>query len=135
MAAKNTPIGQAPSDKKRSASAVEKLVSLIQEWAEEQGWWTDRKTKVVSEAPGERREFPELFIRTPQARLVVNPIGLDIVGADGRVDIETFPSMHRFVLIFKDEAWHLFTDSYVEWPNGWSKKEFFAIVGELEKAA
>src|SRR5690606_31814444 len=110
----------------RWIEAVESLMASIQEWAEEQKWLVSRETKTIRGDYCGEYQLPQLFIRTPQIKMVIDPIGLDIVGADGRVDIEAFPSFHRFILIRKGENWRLLADSMAEWPEGWGKESFLA---------
>jgi hypothetical protein len=122
--------------KKEWVEDVRQLIASIQKWTERKGWLIDVHEKTVREGPYGSYVVPELFIRTPQLqKLAIDPVGLDVIGADGRVDIEAFPSLHRFVLIRQDRQWTLLTDSMVEWPEKWGRKAFLGIVEALGKAA
>jgi hypothetical protein len=115
---------------------VRQLIASIKKWAERRRWLVDVHEKKVREEPYGSYVVPELFIRTPQLqKLVIDPVGLGVIGADGRVDIEAFPSLHRFVLVRQDRQWTLLTDSMVEWPEKWGEPAFLGIVEALGKAA
>jgi len=77
---------------------------------------------------------PCLMIQTPQLRLHVDPIGYDIVGADGRVDILAWPSLNRMLLLRRGGEWKLYTDSRVKWPEPWGERAFEGLVEALSES-
>ena len=70
----------------------------------------------------------------PEESLYVTPVGLHIIGADGRVDVEAWPSLNRVKLIGvgKPPQWRIMTDSNVPLPGPWGKKAFVTLVGHLQ---
>ena len=112
---------------------VRRLTDKVEQWCQDEKWFVERKEKTLDEKRIGVYSLPELFIRTDQGKLVVDPIGLDIVGGEGRVDIEAFPSMYRFLMIRRDRKWELYTDSLVKWPKPWNRNTFKEIIKELSK--
>lgn len=110
---------------------VRKLCDEIKCWAEEEHWFVHEDHKTIREAKIGEYEVPVLLIQGGPGRVTVDPIGCEIVGADGRVDIEAFPTFDRMVLIRAKGKWVLKTDSCVDWPVPWSKDAFLGSVRAL----
>jgi hypothetical protein len=119
---------------KKWITAIEQLMAAIEKWSIAMGWFVERKEKLIQEKRYGSYAVPALFIRTNQGKIVVDPIALDILDGDGRIDIEAFPSLHRFVLIRKNDNWILLTDAYIPWSRSWSKKAFYEIIEALDAA-
>jgi hypothetical protein len=128
---------EASNEKKQNwIKAVNELAKSIKEWAEEMKWLVDVHETDFNESAYGSYSLPELYIRAPKIqKLAVVPVGLDIMGAEGRVDIEAFPSLHRFILIRKKGQWKLMTDSMVPWPGAWGREAFLSMVEALREAA
>src|ERR1035437_2733100 len=100
---------------------VKTLLQDIEKWARAEKWLVDRHAKSINEDKIGTYESDELTIRVPGGNIVIEPIGRDIVGADGRVDILSFPSMNRMMLVRKDRNWRIKTDAGIVWPKQWGK--------------
>jgi hypothetical protein len=111
------------------------LMNSIRSWAEQRRWFVDEQEKIVEEDHIGRYTVPTLFIQAPAGKIHVEPIGCNIIGAQGRVDIESFPSLNRLLLILVDGEWKIKTDSRIEWPEPWSEKAFVRLVEALNSAA
>jgi hypothetical protein len=74
---------------------------------------------------------PELSVRLGGGHLIVEPIGRNIIGADGRVDITSFPSLNRMLLVRVDDKWVIKTDARIDWPLPWSKDAFLQLADIL----
>ena len=78
---------------------------------------------------------PHLRIRLPNdgngppRHLLMTPIALHIVGGDGRVDLEGYPTLSRVKLIGTGNAWTIMTDSNVPLRLPW-KAGTFKQLGE-----
>ena len=116
-------------------SMVENLCDEIQTWCDAEGWSVQQELKYIEEEHIGRYQLPFLYIQTPNLRAHIDPIGLNIVGAMGRVDILAFPSMQRFLLIRDEDSWNLLTDSRVPWPVLWGKDCFSQIISSLSATA
>lgn len=110
---------------------VNSLVSDIATWAEEQGWPVHRDEKQLKEEHLGQYSVPDLVIRLPGGRIIVEVVGRNIIGAEGRVDIEAFPSMNRMLLVRQGDKWKVKTDARVDWPRPWSKKTFLELAKVL----
>jgi len=107
----------------------------IKSWAEQRRWFVDEQEKTVEEDHIGRYTVPTLFIQAPGGKIHVEPIGCDIIGAEGRVDIESFPSLNRLLLILVNGEWKIKTDSRIDWPEPWSEQSFVNLVNALTSAA
>ena len=114
---------------------VKILMESIKQWAEQRRWFVDVQDKSIVEDHIGSYTAPVLFIQAPAGRIHVEPIGCNIVGAEGRVDIESFPSMNRLLLVLVEGKWKIKTDSRVDWPEPWSETAFVKLVDALTSAA
>ena len=110
---------------------VHALMQDIKTWAGEENWLVSEQEKTLSEDYLGTYTVPELTVKRPSGYLTVEPIGRNIIGAQGRVDICAFPSMNRMVLVRLNDQWCVKTDSYVPWPNSWSKDTFVELAAAL----
>ncbi|MBM4029537.1 MAG: hypothetical protein FJ280_29685 [Planctomycetes bacterium] len=114
---------------------LRELMDSIKTWAERRRWFVDEHEKTIEEDDVGKYTVPTLFIQAPSGKIVVEPIGCNIIGAQGRVDIESFPSLNRLLLILVDGEWKIKTDSRIEWPEPWSEQSFINLVKALTSAA
>ena len=114
-------------------AAVTSLLDQIASWATAENWSVHRGQTMLSEEGTGSYEIPTLRVRTPVSRneLFVTPVGLRILGANGRVDIEAWPSLNRVMLIREGDAWRIVTDSNVELDQAWGRETFVALVRDL----
>jgi hypothetical protein len=110
---------------------VSRLVDQIEAWAEARGWSTHRDVKAIEERDLGRYTVPTLRVRTPQGEVHVNPIARRIMGADGRVDIEAWPSLNRVKLVPVVDGWRIITDSNVLLTTPWVAESFATLAEEL----
>jgi hypothetical protein len=124
-------------DRKRDdwLAKLRELTDSIKTWAQQRRWFVDEHEKSIEEDHIGRYTVPTLFIQAPNGKIVVEPIGCDIIGAQGRVDIESFPSLNRLLLILVNGQWKIETDSRVHWPEPWSEQAFVKLVDALTSAA
>lgn len=115
--------------------AVAGLCDEVEGWARQQGWDVARQTKSLQEEYLGSYTLPFLSIGSPEVTIHVDPVGRNIIGAEGRVDILSFPSLNRMLLIRLGDRWRLKTDARIDWPNPWNKETFFELVHALASAA
>ena len=120
-------------DSKKEAwiNLVEELCSTIKTWTEEQGWIAHQDEKIITEEHIGSYTVPILIIQSSQGRVHVDPIGRNIIGAEGRVDICSFPMLNRMLIVRLKNKWIIKTDSLIDWPEPWNKKTFIDIVKAL----
>jgi hypothetical protein len=116
-------------------SALRDLFDTIRRWSESQGWSVHEDEKIISEEHIGRYKVPSLVIQCPSGRIHIDPIGCNIIGADGRIDILSFPSLNRLLLIRVDGEWKIKTESRIDWPQAWGNKTFVDLVNSLTSAA
>ena len=107
------------------------LRDTITQWVQEDKWLVDEQQKTITEDKLGTYTTCELHVRSPQGNLIVEPVARFVAGAEGRVDISAFPTLHRFLLIRKDGRWQLRTDSGVPWPKEWSRDTFLELAKHL----
>jgi len=124
-------------DRKRDnwLAKLRDLMDSMRSWAEQRRWLVDEHQKVIEEDHIGRYTVPTLFIQAPNGKIVIEPIGCNIIGAQGRVDVESFPSLNRLLLILVDGQWKVETDSRVGWPEPWGEQAFVKLVDALTSAA
>lgn len=111
---------------------VENLLGEISQWALSQDWSIHRDHKEIREDPIGLYSAPTLRIRLPGGEIHVEPVALRIVGAKGgRVDIESWPSLNRVMLIREGENWRVLTDSGISLAEPWNEKTFVRVVREM----
>lgn len=111
------------------------LTDSIKSWAEQRHWFVDEQEKTIEEDRIGQYTVPTLFIQAPSGKIHVEPIGCDIIGAQGRVDIESFPTLNRLLLILVKGNWKIKTDSGIDWPERWSEQSFVNLVNTLTSGA
>ncbi len=110
------------------------LTNTIKQWVQENEWLVAEQQKTITEDKLGTYTTCELHVRSPQGNLIVEPVARFVAGAEGRVDISAFPTLHRFLLIRKDGRWQLRTDSGVPWPKEWSQTTFLELAKHLVAA-
>ena len=110
---------------------IKNLCATIKKWAEEESWLVAEQHIEIEEEPLGKYSVPMLMIKSGYGHISIEPVGREIMGADGRVEICLFPDMTRMILIRKNAHWILKTDSGVTWPESWSRKAFIKLVRTL----
>ena len=111
---------------------VENLLADVSQWASAQDWSIHRDQKEIREDPIGLYSAPTLRIRLPGGEIHVEPVALRITGEKGgRVDIESWPSLNRVMLIRNGEKWRVLTDSGVSLAEPWNEKTFIRVVREM----
>jgi hypothetical protein len=113
-------------------AAVEQIAADAEAWAQEQQWLVHRGRKTLTEDKFGTYEIPMLTMHTPEGPLILDPIGLDIVGASGRVDLCAFPSYENVMIVRTDASWH-FVISPPTVGRPWSKEAFLEIAPDLAR--
>ena len=104
---------------------IEALIDQVAKWANEEGWATTGSTVKVAEAPFGEYSAPSLIVRSSWGDLRLEPVGRNVLGAKGRVDLIAYPSGDRVMLLrsLKDDVWKIKTDSILL-REPWNKETF-----------
>src|ERR1044072_4603427 len=100
---------QGEERKSQWIAAVDTLLNQMEAWSVSQGWAVARETKLIHERNSGDYQVPLLRVRLSGGEIHVNPIGFNVIGADGRIDIEAFPSLNRVKLISRQGRWEIYT--------------------------
>jgi hypothetical protein len=126
----------AAAEAKRTAwvSLVKQLAADVTEWSRSVNWEVAVLEKEMN-LDDDLGPYvaPILNIRTQQGVIYVDPIARNLARGDGRVDIEDFPSLNRFLLVREKDQWVLYTDAGIRWPMPWSRDTFVDLVRGLQK--
>lgn len=114
-------------------SLVDKLLSQIEKWAGQREWQTRREDKSITEGIIGTYSIPVLQIKLPAGVFYVEPMARYVIGAEGRVDLYSWPTLQRLLLIRRDDKWVLKTDSLIDWPQTWTRKTFYEVAENLTK--
>lgn len=113
---------------------VDQLIQETKTWAEQEGWSVYLDSKTITEERLGTYPAPVLRIRTAQGELRVEPIALYLVGGEGRVDLEAWPSLNRVRLIRNKEQWEIITDSNVPLRQPWNRNTFVQLAKDLTES-
>lgn len=114
---------------------VSTLVDEVAHWAREENWSVDLFEREHEERALGRYTVPHLKVATPFGEVHVEPIARQVIGADGRVDVRSWPFLNRVKLVRRGGAWEIITDSNVPLGIPWSKAAFLRLAKELQAAA
>jgi hypothetical protein len=107
--------------------AVQRLIEQARAWCAEEGWESRSSQRELNEKDLGVYSAPVLEITTPHGKLVLEPVGRLVIGAQGRVDYYAYPTMFRVKLLRKDDGWIIRTDSGLNWPQSWNRASFVEI--------
>lgn len=110
---------------------VGRLVDQIERWASKEQWATARAERSVNESLLGEYVVPVLRVRLSVGEVHVIPVALQVIGAEGRVDIEAFPTLNRVKLIGRNKGWEIYTDSNIPLRQPWSRKTFAQLARDL----
>jgi hypothetical protein len=107
------------------------LADQVQQWCQAEGWTVEREEKTVRERAVGEYVVPLLRIVAPGGELNLNPIALEVIGGDGRVDLEAFPTLSRVKLVGENGGWKIMTDSNVPLRRPWEPQTFVDLARDL----
>ena len=123
-----------PIQEEERASWIAELESVVvqaEEWSRRQDWAVRRDSKAITEPMLGTYTVPVLLIHTPQGRLILDPIGRDIIGAEGRIDLCAMPSYDPVPLIKGDQGWEFWSPKSQSPVRSWNEAHFVAIAQRL----
>src|SRR5712692_10130737 len=94
---------QAEAERAGWRSVVTTLKEQVQTWAQSRGWKVTELAPSVTDDSVGTYEAPILEIDTPKGRVVLEPIGRDILGVNGRVDLYAWPTHYRVMLLRSED--------------------------------
>ena len=116
-------------------SLVADLLADVEKWARKEGWDVRRDAKQFHERSLGAYSADVLTLQTPQGRLVLEPIARSVVSGEGRVDLYSWPSLHRVWLVRRENRWVPRTESAIDWPKPWNQRTFVELANALTAAA
>ena len=131
---KDAAVSSPPGAREAWVALVGRLMAKIEDWARGEGWEVARIVKTHQESAIGRYSAPDLRIRTDSGVLDVEVTARSVIGADGRVDLCAFPSLHRMLLIRTEDGWQVKTDAGIEWPRKWGRRTFVDLAKRLTEA-
>jgi hypothetical protein len=113
---------------------LDAIMEQAEEWSRRQGWAVRRDAKPITEPAFGTYTAPVLLIHTPQGRLILDPIGRDIVGAEGRIDLCVMPSYDPLPLVKGDQGWEFWSPKWQSLGRSWNESDFVAVAQQLLQA-
>jgi hypothetical protein len=87
---------------------VTSLLGQVEQWAEELGWATRRIEKQLDDSRIGKHQVPALLMQEGTCRLLLEPIGRSMPGAEGLVDLYRMPAYDDIAsLYFYEDRWNL----------------------------
>jgi hypothetical protein len=128
-------IKKAKADAVQARSAwlalVAQTLDEISGWARAERWAAVRHEKQIEEQALGTYSVAVLTIQLPSGHLHVEPIARYVAGAEGRIDLLSFPVLNRVTLLRKGDTWVARTDSGVVYPRSWNRRTFVKLAQEL----
>jgi hypothetical protein len=118
--------------RKEWVQLVTALADQVQQWALAEGWLVHRTQRTLREQLVGEYSVPMLQIRAPGGEMFLKPVAVHILGADGRVDLEAWPTLNRVKLVRRDNNWQIITDSNVPLRQPWDSQTFVQLVHDLQ---
>lgn len=113
---------------------VNRLVAEVEAWAGRHGWGTLRDDKAIAEDRIGTYRVPVLLIHTPKGRLLLSPEARYVVGADGLIDLNVYPSFDVLVSIVKAADGWRFKSAENGLGEPVSEESFARAVRELQNS-
>ena len=110
---------------------VEQTADEVVAWADAEGWSVHRAPKTINEDHLGTYAVSTVRVRLPEGEVHLNPVARNIIGADGRIDLESWPTLARVKLIRRDNRWWIFTDNNVEMEQVWGRELFARLSRDL----
>ena len=110
---------------------IEGLVKQVEAWSAELGWETARgQTRLVEDRLGQYTA-PSLRISAPFGSLILEPHLRFVYGASGRVDLYSYPSLDRVMLLRMPDRWKIRAEGGPTLPLEWTKAAFVELAKAL----
>jgi hypothetical protein len=91
---------------------VEELVARFEQDLDPEEWVARRYPKRLRDEAGEVYEVPALYVQKGPSRLLLDPIGYDVPGAEGVADLYLMPTYDSTAsLLFEGGKWMFHYDS------------------------
>lgn len=119
----------------RWTDAVNSVVDRAREWAAKPGWQASVQKIALTEDGLGTYEVPVLTVKAAAGKIVLEPIARWSSPGDGRIDVYSWPSLNRLMLVRKGADWVLLTESGVPWPQTWGEGTFIGLAASLNAAA
>jgi hypothetical protein len=110
---------------------VRSLADDVRAWAEERQWRVSEKRLNLTEERLGSYDVPSLVIQVPQQPIFLEPVARVVMGAQGRVDLYSYPSMDRVMLLHNGSQWIIRPELGPTWPLPWSRDTFVDLVERL----
>jgi len=110
---------------------VRSLADDVSAWSKAQGWGISEKLHKVTEEGLGAYDVPFLVIQLPQQLLFLEPVARLVMGAQGRVDLYSYPSMDRVMLLYNGKEWIIRPELGPTWPLPWNRDTYLDLAQRL----
>ncbi len=107
--------------------AVTALAQQVRTWSEEAGWQMAERTHPLDQDSSATCGLPLWAIQLPDSLLFLEPVSINVAGAEGRVDLYAYPALTRVMLLRKDGGWRIRPELGPAWPKPWSRDTFVEL--------
>src|SRR5438552_18944905 len=108
-------------EQRRWIDAVTAIIDRAQEWARQRGWRSALQTMTLTEDRLGTYQVPVLTVESDQGKIVLEPVARWTSPGEGRIDVYSWPSLNRLMLLRNGDGWELFTEAAVRWPRPWTQ--------------
>ena len=115
---------------------VQRLIQEAETWSQRQGWGTLRDDRSLTEDRIGSYRVPVLLIHTTKGRLLLTPEARYVVGGNGLIDLNVYPSFDTLIsLVKRDDGWRFQAHDREEIGEAWSEESFVNTVNRLLESA
>jgi hypothetical protein len=127
-----------PSEERQQwVGTVRAFCDEVTSWSSAQGWLVVPEDLSLTEELLGTYTVPTLNIQTQHGTVVVEPVGREIMGALGRIDLFAYPTLFRVMMLrsAQDGRWRIRTDSGIFLRQPWGEGTFLDLVADLTGAS
>jgi hypothetical protein len=115
---------------------VQRIIHEAEVWSQRRGWATLRDERNLTEDRIGPYRVPVLLIHTTKGRLLLTPEARYVVGANGLIDLNVYPSFDTLIsLVKRDDGWRFQAHDSEEIGDSWSEESFVKTVNQLLESA
>lgn len=112
-------------------TSVAALARDVRQWSEAEGWTVEEELQSITEDELGNYDLPKLTIHAGEERVVLEPVARFVLGAERRVDLYSWPTFERVMLLRHDTAWIVRPELGPTWPLPWGRDTFVDLVKRL----
>jgi hypothetical protein len=113
--------------------ALAQVAADVERWALEENWSFHRESKKFNEKLTGPYVAPVLKVKSALGEIWLEPVARDIVGAEGRINITSWPAHNQAAMIRVAGKWKFILDNDAKLRKAWSKELVKQLMSDLSR--